>query len=303
MVDRLEPLLEQAHGFVAGRHVDARVLVGEVLVGDHDPPWFHVFDPLRPLSLRYRRRRCDAILRRTRASDASGLAGAGGRVPGAGLRRRRRSCDSWAMAPRAGHPYRRRPAFAVRWSRRRRTIGISIPREGPPLLAAPVGCRRATLETAVRDKLPWVRRKLAERAALPELAPPTPLRDRRVAFPIWARQLRARPDRRRAGGRARGHRPRPTGATLRCRGAGPERRTAAAARGPPRSRPRALDVQLELRTRPRQRRAGKRPAASGAAATPRRPAHDGTLRAPRSLRSARAASASPPGTGRAPPRC
>jgi hypothetical protein len=60
-------------------------------------------------------------------------------------------------------------AFDVRWSRRRRTIGISIPREGAPRLAAPVGCRRATLETAVRAKLPWVRRKLGERAARPEL--------------------------------------------------------------------------------------------------------------------------------------
>jgi predicted metal-dependent hydrolase len=62
-------------------------------------------------------------------------------------------------------------AFDVRWSRRRRTIGISIPREGPPLVAVPVGCRRATLETAVRAKLPWVRRKLGERAARPELVP------------------------------------------------------------------------------------------------------------------------------------
>ena len=60
----------------------------------------------------------------------------------------------------------------MRWSRRRRTIGISIPREGAPRLAAPVGCRRATLETAVRAKLPWVRRKLGERAALHKASPP-----------------------------------------------------------------------------------------------------------------------------------
>ena len=60
-------------------------------------------------------------------------------------------------------------AFDVRWSRRRRTIGISIPSEGAPLLTAPIGCRRRTLETAVQAKLPWVRRKLAERAARPEL--------------------------------------------------------------------------------------------------------------------------------------
>ncbi len=46
MVDRLQPLLEQPHGFVAGGDVDARVLVGEVLVGGHDPPSFGVATPL-----------------------------------------------------------------------------------------------------------------------------------------------------------------------------------------------------------------------------------------------------------------
>jgi predicted metal-dependent hydrolase len=63
-------------------------------------------------------------------------------------------------------------AFAVRWSRKRRTIGITIPRQGAPVVAAPAGCRRATVESAVRGKLPWVRRKLGERGALPQLAPP-----------------------------------------------------------------------------------------------------------------------------------
>ena len=75
------------------------------------------------------------------------------------------------MAPRLDTLLVDDVAFDVRWSRRRRTIGISIPREGAPRLAAPVGCRRGTLETAVRAKLPWVRRKLAERAARPELVP------------------------------------------------------------------------------------------------------------------------------------
>ena len=74
------------------------------------------------------------------------------------------------MAPRLDTLVVDDVAFDVRWSRRRRTIGISIPREGAPRLAAPVGCRRATLETAVRAKLPWVRRKLGERAALAQLA-------------------------------------------------------------------------------------------------------------------------------------
>jgi hypothetical protein len=65
-------------------------------------------------------------------------------------------------------------SFAVRWSRKRRTIAITIPRQGAPVVAAPVGCRRSVLEDAVRGKLPWVRRKLGERAALPQLAPPRP---------------------------------------------------------------------------------------------------------------------------------
>ncbi len=75
------------------------------------------------------------------------------------------------MAPRLDTLVLDDVAFDVRWSRRRRTIGISIPREGAPRLAAPAGCRRATLEAAVRAKLPWVRRKLAERAARPEPVP------------------------------------------------------------------------------------------------------------------------------------
>ena len=75
------------------------------------------------------------------------------------------------MAPRVDNLSVDGLAFDVRWSRRRRTIGISIPREGAPLLAVPVGCRRRTLEAAVRAKLPWVRRKLEERAARPKPVP------------------------------------------------------------------------------------------------------------------------------------
>jgi len=63
--------------------------------------------------------------------------------------------------------------FAVRWSRRRRTIGISVAREGGLRVLAPVGVSARKLESAVRAKLPWVRRKLAEHAALgPPPAPP-----------------------------------------------------------------------------------------------------------------------------------
>ena len=62
--------------------------------------------------------------------------------------------------------------FAVRWSRRRKTIGISVARGGALALAVPVGCSRRRLEAAVRAKLPWVRVKLAELDQLGEPQPP-----------------------------------------------------------------------------------------------------------------------------------
>lgn len=61
--------------------------------------------------------------------------------------------------------------FAVCWSRRRRTIGISVAREGGLRVLAPAGVPARKLESVVRAKLPWVRRKLAEFAAL---GPPPP---------------------------------------------------------------------------------------------------------------------------------
>ncbi len=61
--------------------------------------------------------------------------------------------------------------FAVRWSRRRRTIGISVARGGELRVLAPAGVSARKLESAVRAKIPWVRRKLAEFAAL---GPPPP---------------------------------------------------------------------------------------------------------------------------------
>ena len=56
--------------------------------------------------------------------------------------------------------------FAVRWSRRRRTIGISVARDGGLRVLAPAGVSARRLEETVRARLPWVRRKLAEFAAL-----------------------------------------------------------------------------------------------------------------------------------------
>ncbi|HEY5386396.1 MAG TPA: YgjP-like metallopeptidase domain-containing protein, partial [Thermoleophilia bacterium] len=62
--------------------------------------------------------------------------------------------------------------FAVRWSRRRRTIGLSVSREGELRVLAPAGVSARKLESAVRAKLPWVRRKLAEFDALGPPPPP-----------------------------------------------------------------------------------------------------------------------------------
>lgn len=64
--------------------------------------------------------------------------------------------------------------FAVRWSRRRRTIGITVRRDGSLAVAAPARASVRKLEQAVRAKLPWVRRKLAEFEALGP--PPAPKR-------------------------------------------------------------------------------------------------------------------------------
>jgi predicted metal-dependent hydrolase len=56
--------------------------------------------------------------------------------------------------------------FAVRWSARRRTVGITVLRDGGLVVAAPAGTAARKLEDVVRAKLPWVRRKRAEFEAL-----------------------------------------------------------------------------------------------------------------------------------------
>lgn len=56
--------------------------------------------------------------------------------------------------------------FAVRWSARRRTVGITVRRDGGLVVAAPRRTSARRLEEVVRAKLPWVRRKLAEFEAL-----------------------------------------------------------------------------------------------------------------------------------------
>jgi predicted metal-dependent hydrolase len=57
--------------------------------------------------------------------------------------------------------------FRIRWSSRRRTVGITVQPDGGLVVAAPLGCRMRRLEAVVQAKLPWVRRKLAEMAARP----------------------------------------------------------------------------------------------------------------------------------------
>ena len=79
--------------------------------------------------------------------------------------------------------------FTMRWSSRRRTVGITVKRDGELVLAAPVRTSQRRLEAVVREKSPWVRRKLAEFEALGP--PPEP---RRVAagelFPYLGRDYR-----------------------------------------------------------------------------------------------------------------
>lgn len=62
--------------------------------------------------------------------------------------------------------------FGVRWSRRRGSIGITVTRDGDLRIAAPCGTSPAKLEDVVRTKIPWVRRKLTQFAALETPAPP-----------------------------------------------------------------------------------------------------------------------------------
>jgi predicted metal-dependent hydrolase len=61
--------------------------------------------------------------------------------------------------------------FTVHRSARRRTVGITVERDGELSLAIPDGADMAQVEKAVRGKLFWVSTKLAEKALL---CPPAP---------------------------------------------------------------------------------------------------------------------------------
>lgn len=53
--------------------------------------------------------------------------------------------------------------FEVRWSPRRKTVGITIDRAGELILTAPVGFDASKLEDYARDRLFWIYTKLAEK--------------------------------------------------------------------------------------------------------------------------------------------
>lgn len=58
--------------------------------------------------------------------------------------------------------------FEVRWSEGRKTLGLTVDREGELLISAPRGCDVSLLESFVREKRFWLYTKLAEKNALRE---------------------------------------------------------------------------------------------------------------------------------------
>jgi predicted metal-dependent hydrolase len=56
--------------------------------------------------------------------------------------------------------------FEVRRAPRRKTIGLTVERDGALVLAAPAGCDEAALREAVKARLLWVHTKLAARRLL-----------------------------------------------------------------------------------------------------------------------------------------
>jgi predicted metal-dependent hydrolase len=57
-------------------------------------------------------------------------------------------------------------SFALRWSERRKTIGITVDRDGALILSAPLDCPTDTVERLAHEKLFWVYTKLAEKELL-----------------------------------------------------------------------------------------------------------------------------------------
>lgn len=59
----------------------------------------------------------------------------------------------------------------VRRSQRRRTLGLTVERDGELVIAAPASADEATLSAFVREKRLWIYRKLAEKAELHRSVP------------------------------------------------------------------------------------------------------------------------------------
>lgn len=62
--------------------------------------------------------------------------------------------------------------FELRWSAKRKTIGITIGRMGELILSAPVDCPQEIIERAAREKYRWIYTKLAQKEMLFK-TPPT----------------------------------------------------------------------------------------------------------------------------------
>lgn len=56
--------------------------------------------------------------------------------------------------------------FEVRWSDQRKTLGLTVDREGELVISAPRGCEESALESFVREKRFWLYTKLAEKEEL-----------------------------------------------------------------------------------------------------------------------------------------
>lgn len=56
--------------------------------------------------------------------------------------------------------------FALRWSARRKTVGITVDRDGSLVVSAPEDTPEATVESMVRSRLEWIYTKLAQKEML-----------------------------------------------------------------------------------------------------------------------------------------
>ncbi len=79
--------------------------------------------------------------------------------------------------------------FEVRWSDQRKTIGLTVDRDGELVISAPRGCKTAKLEDFVREKRFWLYTKLAEKEVL-RACPPSKQFVTGEGFPYLGRSYR-----------------------------------------------------------------------------------------------------------------